>query len=1051
VKRLDPERWRILSPYLDEALELPDSGRSAWLDALRAKDATLAEAIEDYLEELGEVRQEHFLETGTSPSPVQPTLAGQRMGAYTLREKIGQGGMGGVWLADRTDGRYQGVAAVKLLNASLMGHEAEARFQREGSILARLRHPHIAHLIDAGLSPGGQPYLILEHVDGEHLDTHCDRRQLDVEARVTLFLDVLAAVSHAHANLIVHRDLKPSNVLVTKDGTVKLLDFGIAKLVEKEGGETITAITKIGDAVLTPQYAAPEQLTGGGITTATDVYALGVLLYVLLSGRHPAGEHVQTPADLVRAIVEGEAPPLSSAAVTVIGDAASIKSSALRAVTPRKLKDLLQGDLDNIVAQALKKRPDERYPSADALAADLRRYLAHEPVSARPDSITYRVAKFVRRNRLPVALAAVVLVALVSGLAGTVWQARAAARQRDLALAQLARAESINEFTAYLLGQMPSGQPVRVSEILTRAEHLVEKRFARDPTPAVDLQVTMGGIYAIREDADSARRLLKHAYETSQSLSDPATRAKAACAWARSVALDGDFDAARKLVDSGLALTSSEERFDGVVTGCLIDRGTIAMDAGDVDGVFASGQAALERLRERPDALPETRANALQMMAVAGRMRGDVAEANKMFAAAMDQLGVIGREDSTDAAVLLHNWALNAALTNPLEALALNRRVIDIFQGGGGPDSVPIPSRLNYAVMLNRLERYAEARAAHEQVREQAKKQGNVQSFGSSSVALAAACRGLGDLPCERAALRDAEGAIPGSYPKGHRVFADLAREQALLAAAEGRPDDALGLLTEAIAIHRKVPQKHASHVESLLERARLELRLGRMDDAARDAQEALTVAESFRGGTPQSAYVGLSLLVRAEIDAARGEEPRSRERLTEAVAQMEPTLGGEYPEVASAKARLAARPLATGAAVRAQEPVPQSPPAGQHLVGFYTGTLPCADCSGIRTELSLFAHGATSSGTASYWLRETYLGKPEKDATFESGGSWTTQPGQDDPKTTVYKLTEARSREDRFFLKVSDAELRMLDRSGRPIASKLDHTLKRWDKAGAP
>jgi serine/threonine-protein kinase len=909
VKRLDPERWRLLNPYLDEALELPAARRGAWLEALREKDASLADALEDFLHEHSQVQQEHFLETNASAPPTPPpTLTGQRMGAYTLREKVGQGGMGGVWLAERTDGRYQGVAAVKLLNASLMGHESEARFQREGSILARLRHPHIAHLIDAGVSPTGQPFLILEHVDGEHLDTYCDSRQLDVEARVTLFLDVLAAVSHAHVNLIVHRDLKPSNVLVTKEGVVKLLDFGIAKLVEKEGGETITAITRIGDAVLTPQYAAPEQLTGGGVTTATDVYALGVLLYVLLSGRHPAGEHVQTPADLVRAIVETEAPPLSSAAVTVIGDAESIKSSALRAATPRKLKDLLEGDLDNIVAKALKKRPDERYPSADAMAADLRRYLAHEPVSARPDSIAYRVAKFVRRNRLPVALAAVVLVALVGGLAGTVWQARVAARERDLALAQLARAESINEFTAYLLGQMPSGQPIRVSEILTRAEALVEKRFASDPTPAVDLQVTIGGIYAIREDADSARRLLKRAYERSQSISDPATRAKATCTWARSVALDGDFEAARKLVEAGLALTTPEERFDSVVTGCLIDRGTIAMDAGDVDGVLASGQAALDRLRERPDALPETRAAALQMMAVAGRMRGDVAEANRMFAAAMEEVRRIGREDSTDAAVLLHNWALNATLTSPLEALALNRRVIDIFQGGGGPDSVPIPSRLNYGVTLNRLERYAEAREALERVREQSTKQGSTQTVGSASVGLASACRALGDRPCAQAALRDAEAAITASYPKGHRVFADLLREQALLADAEGRADEALRLLDDALAVHRKVPQKHASHVETLVERARLQLRRGRLDEAARDAQEALTVAESFRGGTPQSAFVGLSLLALGEIDGAKGDEARSRERLAEAVAQMEPTLGAEAPVVVSARARLSGR-----------------------------------------------------------------------------------------------------------------------------------------------
>ena len=402
--------------------------------------------------------------------------------------------------------------------------------------------------------------------------------------------------------------------------------------------------------------------------------------------------------------------------------------------------------------------------------------------------------------------------------------------------------------------------------------------------------------------------MLKRAYEMSQTLADPATRAKAACAWARSVALDGDFAAARRLVDSGLALTSPDERFDGVVAGCLVDKGTIAMDEGDAAGVVAAGQDALERLRERPGAFPEIRASALQLAAVGSRMRGDAAEADRMFSRAMEQLRLIGREDSNDAAVLLHNWAINASLTNPLAALDLNRRVIDIFQGGGGPDSVPIPSRLNYGVMLNRLERYAEARAAHELVRALATKQGNTQSFGGSSQQLATACRRLGDLPCARDALRDAARAIPSSYPAGHRIFADLAREQALLAAAEGDTGDARPLLAEAIAIHRKVPQKHPSHVETLLEQARLELRLGRAGEAEAAGREALALAESFRGGATHSAYVGLSLLALGEIDQARGDDAKGRQRLTEAVAHMEPTLGGTHPAVVHAKARLAGR-----------------------------------------------------------------------------------------------------------------------------------------------
>src|SRR5206468_3346080 len=219
------------------------------------------------------------------------------IGAYKLISPIGQGGMSSVWLAERNDGRFERRVAVKFLNIALAGSAGERRFRREGKILGRLAHPCIAELIDAGISPAGQPYLVLEHVEGEHIDHYCDQRTLDVRARARLFLDVLAAVAHAHSNLIVHRDIKPSNVLVTADSQVKLLDFGIAKLLEDERhAASPSQLTREGGGALTPQYAAPEQLTGGAVNAATHVYALGVLLYVLLTGRHPAEPHLTSHA-----------------------------------------------------------------------------------------------------------------------------------------------------------------------------------------------------------------------------------------------------------------------------------------------------------------------------------------------------------------------------------------------------------------------------------------------------------------------------------------------------------------------------------------------------------------------------------------------------------------------------------------------------------------------------------------------------------------------------------------------------------------------------------
>ena len=395
-----PDWWQAVSSYLDQALEMPHEDRVAWLERLREENPVLAARLGALLTEYRVLSQEGFLEQGQPALADQPGLAGKAIGGYTLIEPIAEGGMGSVWLAERSDGRFEGRAAVKFLNLALLGRGGGERFRREGSILARLAHPHIAQLLDAGVSASGQPYLILEHVDGEHIDRYCDHHRLDIEARIRLLLDVLAAVAHAHANLIVHRDIKPSNVLVWTDGKVKLLDFGIAKLLQDEaGGGATTSLTREGGAVLTPQYAAPEQVTGGMVTTATDVYALGVLLYVLLSGQHPAGAGHHSPADLVKAIVDTDPPRVSDAVALAKAEGEVLSAFTNRATTLDKLRRTLRGDLDTIVSRALKKNPSERYASVAALGDDLRHYLRQEAISARADTSTYRAAKFVRRSR----------------------------------------------------------------------------------------------------------------------------------------------------------------------------------------------------------------------------------------------------------------------------------------------------------------------------------------------------------------------------------------------------------------------------------------------------------------------------------------------------------------------------------------------------------------------------------------------------------------------------------------------------------------------------
>jgi len=444
-RSLDKAQWQRLSPLLDELLDLDDAARAGRLSALRRDDVALADEAQALLARLPELDRDAFLER--SPLQREAGLAGQTIGAYTIERTLGQGGMGSVWLARRTDGRYEGQVALKFLNVSMLGRGGAERFAREGNILARLSHPNIARLLDAGVAHDGlQPYLVLEYIAGVPIDRYCDDHGLDTAARVRLFLDVLAAVAHAHNRLTLHRDLKPSNILVTPAGEVKLLDFGIAKLIDEAGQPAAeTEITQAAGRAYTAQYAAPEQLQGGDVSTATDVYALGVLLYLLLGGSHPTAGSTTAPVDQMRAVLETEPKRLSDAVLRRDAPGAARRARELR------------GDLDNIVARALKKAPAQRYANAAAFADDLRRYLQHEPVAARADAPAYVLAKFVRRHRAGVAAGALVACALAAGIGVALWQAHEAQRQQ-------VQAEGLIEF---MLGDLRKKlQPVGRLEVL---------------------------------------------------------------------------------------------------------------------------------------------------------------------------------------------------------------------------------------------------------------------------------------------------------------------------------------------------------------------------------------------------------------------------------------------------------------------------------------------------------------------------------------------------------------------------------------------------------
>ena len=406
--------WPAISALMDDALELPAEHRDRWLDALpeeaRVHRDTLAQLLADHarMETLDFLQTPPKLSAGSEGIADHGTDAERTVGNYRLLRELGRGGMGTVWLAERSDGVLKRTVALKLPHPGLATRGFAERLARERDILASLAHPNIARLYDAGITRLGQPFIALEYVPGRTLIEHCDAAGLGLRARIELFQQVLAAVQYAHAHLVVHRDLKPSNVLVDEQVQVRLLDFGIAKLVV-DGQAQATELTLDAGQALTPDYASPEQIGGGPISTASDVYSLGVLLYELLTGQRPYRLKRDSRAALEEAILAAD-PPRPSQMVR------SELNSAPRASSRHKLAKQLAGDLDAIVLKALRKNPAQRYSTADAFARDLERFLHDEPVQAQPESLGYRTAKFIGRHRIAIGAGTAFVLALSAAL-----------------------------------------------------------------------------------------------------------------------------------------------------------------------------------------------------------------------------------------------------------------------------------------------------------------------------------------------------------------------------------------------------------------------------------------------------------------------------------------------------------------------------------------------------------------------------------------------------------------------------------------------------------
>ena len=869
---MDRERWKVLEPLLDHALDLSDAERDQWLSELSVSSPDVATELTSLLS--GDIQAER---SGFMAQPIAVSLGGLELGAYTLVEPIGHGGMGSVWLARRADGRFEGRAAVKLLNLARLSPSGQARFRREGSVLARLTHPGIARLLDAGVGPSGQPYLVLEYVDGQPIDAYANARGLGVDARIRLVLDVIAAVGHAHANLVVHRDLKPSNILVTRDGAVKLLDFGIAKLLDDGHADPHTALTAEGGRAFTPDYAAPEQVRDGVITTATDVYALGVLLYVLVSGRHPTAEGCASPVDEMRALFDVEPARLGA------------------------------GDLDNILAKALRKDPRERYQTVAALGQDLERLLRHEPVSARRDSIAYRARMFARRHRGAAAGAAAVAAVLVAATVFSLAKMHDAQRQRDAAVEATRRANAQAEFQSVLVSQV-GDRPITMKEILDRGRTALEGEYAAHPRLLAPLLLQLSDQYGALNDTRVRGELVARAESLAAATRDSATLLEARCDEFDNLRADGKYDAAHQLLHT---LAPSFEHADPrAASACLAEAAQLEVEAGPPERAVSDSRRALA-LRDSIGLTDDmTYVGMLSTSADALYANGRYRDAVEALRHAVGVMDSTGRGETIGRATLWHNLGeILLEVGQTARAETILHEVLEQVARSDPSGRIPEQPLIHYAhAALFQGDADSAAKYFGLLVRQGAALHNDYwQGRGLFGLALAQLQLGrLGDAQRSAAALRTIETrvairSVDDQITDWRIVVARLAMARHDTAAARALVEDVLRAQGYFDGTRRRV--YHAALVLA----AEAALGSHQLAAALRYARDARQVSTLDTATVWSDAFVGEARLAEAQALLAAGDTASAKQALASAVTELRAGAGASQPSSVDAARLLAA------------------------------------------------------------------------------------------------------------------------------------------------
>jgi eukaryotic-like serine/threonine-protein kinase len=698
------ERWERLQELFSQAVDLSGAERRSFVETQTAGDAELrTELLELLACDSGGARTGPLtLALGaaldTTTRDRRKALVGRVLGNYKLVSVLGHGGTGTVYLGERADRQYSAQVAVKIVDNGTMQGELGLRFRAERQILASLNHPNIARLIDAGETEEGNPYLVMEYVHGEPLDRYCDREQLGLRERLQLFLDICSAVQYAHQNLVVHRDLKPANILVTAEGAPKLLDFGIAKLLDAGEAAAAMALTRMNDRLLTPEYASPEQILGRPVTTASDAYALGVVLYELLTGLRPYTVPASaSQLELERSICITD-PLRPSAAVKRAGETGPLEGqseilavAAARRLTVEKLQKRLAGDIDAIVMRALRKEPQHRYNSIEQLAADIRRYLTREPVQARQGNWLYYSQRFIRRHAFGVTAGTAFVLFLAAFAMVSTIQAQRIAAERDRAQQENSRAEMVSDFlidvfgNAEPFGYAETGKPETAKELLDRAGRRVRDDLTQHPEVHARLLETIGRAYRRRSDSDEAISFLSDALHLRRKMSGDVPDAPTAEVMAELAVAMRDKDpigSDRLSADATAILLRLGQERSRTYARVLANRGRVELKLGKLDAAQKYFDESIALLRDLLGPRDKEVASLLVEVSIAYLWKDDLAAAERASRESVDiltsalpklhpdrvyaqaQLGEVLRlQGHTDEAFAVLEEALNANRT----------------------------------------------------------------------------------------------------------------------------------------------------------------------------------------------------------------------------------------------------------------------------------------------------------------------------------------------------------------------------------------------------